>query len=611
MLWAAIALPELPLSAVFRAGDEGPCAVFDGPENRPQLIAVNAAAAALGIRPGHAPAAAHALSAELRLRRRDTAAETALLEGLAAWAYGFSGMVALAAPDALLLEVGASLRLFRGWPALERRLREGLDELGHAHRLAMAPTPLGARVLADVADGTAVSDEGRLLTALGHVALGQAHLPDKTVAALAAMGLRRLRDLFRLPRPELARRVGDAVLAHLDRLRGSAADPRPLYRPPDRFASRIEFDREMDSTEALLFPLLRLTRELAAFLLARDGGVQQFELVFEHELHAQGSIDGTDIPTHSRQPTVGAAHGCDRGLAAHTSPPQARHPTGTTAGAHRMRDRVASVSPGDRDTPKLRGRSHGQLLQEAREPAPQILTHDGTIGSVTRIPVGLLEPVRAAEALFEFARGRLERIALPAPARAITLRADALPPFVPARRDLFDIRPGAGLDWPTLAERLRARLGDRAVRGFAIHPDHRPERAWREQQHPHPHRAGLGPPSRNASGTPRPSTPGARSHAPTTTQADPTVNAGATAASPLPHAIDPRPRPVWLLPRALPLRGQVARLLAGPERIETGWWDGYDVRRDYYVAELATGQRAWLYREAGGGDDWMLQGWFA
>src|SRR5690606_29962064 len=122
----------------------------------------------------------HALSSGLRLRRRDVAAEAGLLEGLAAWAYGFSGMVALDAPDAVLLEVGASLRLFRGWPALERRLREGLDELGHAHRLAMAPSPLGARVLADVADGTAVNDEGRLATALGHVVLAQARLPDKT-----------------------------------------------------------------------------------------------------------------------------------------------------------------------------------------------------------------------------------------------------------------------------------------------------------------------------------------------------------------------------------------------------------------------------------------------
>ena len=520
MLWAAIVLPGLSLSAVFRAGDEGPCAVFDGPENRPHLVSVNAEAAASGVRPGQAPAAAHALASGLRLRRRDAAAEARLLEHLAAWAYGFSGMVALLAPDALVLEVGASLRLFRGWPALERRLREGLDELGHAHRLAAAPTPLGARVLADVADGTAVNDEARLLTALGHVAVADAHLPEKTVAALAAMGLRQLRDVVRLPRPELARRIGREALEHIDRLRGSLADPRELYRPPDRFAARIEFDSEIETTQPLLFPLLRLTRELAAFLLARDGGVQTFELVIEHEQQVQ---DG------------------------------------------KLAVRVQAEG-GDR--------------------------------TLTRVPIGLLEPVRAAEALFEFARGRLDRLELPAPARALSLHADALPPFVPTRRDLFDIRPGAGLDWPQLAERLRARLGDKAVRGFALHPDHRPERAWRS--HDAVGADGRGGSARSDAGR---HAAGARHGG----SGSDTRGDGGRSDDPL------RPRPIWLLPRPLPLRGRVARLVSGPERIETGWWDGYDVRRDYYVADLASGQRAWLYREVGdtASDDWMLQGWFA
>jgi len=534
MLWAAIALPELSLSAVFRAGDEGPCAVFDGPENRPQLLNANAAAAAFGVRAGQTPAAAHALAGGLRLRRRDRAAEAKLLEHLAAWAYGYSGMVALLPPDALLLEVGASLRLFRGWPALERQLREGLTELGHAHRLAAAPTPLGARVLADVADGTAVNDEGRLLTALGHVAVGAAHLPEKTVAALTAMGLRQLRDVVRLPRPELARRVGREALEHIDRLRGSLADPRELYRPPDRFTARIEFDSEIETTQPLLFPLLRLTRELAAFLLARDGGVQTFELLIEHEQQTQ----------------------------------------------------------------------EGKL-------AVRVQAEGGT-RTLTRVPIGLLEPVRAAEALFEFARGRLERLELPAPARALALEAKALPPFVPTRRDLFDIRPGAGLDWPQLAERLRARLGDKAVRGFALHPDHRPERAWRTCAAIAATRAGSS--ARTAastrSGSGRTSN-NARNDNDRTNNNARTVSIGTDAPSDSSrHDNNLRPRPIWLLPRPLPLRGHVARLVSGPERIETGWWDGYDVRRDYYVADLSSGQRAWLYREVGG-DDWMLQGWFA
>ncbi|HJS39615.1 MAG TPA: DNA polymerase Y family protein, partial [Burkholderiales bacterium] len=48
-------------------------------------------------------------------------------------------------------------------------------------------------------------------------------------------------------------------------------------------------------------------------------------------------------------------------------------------------------------------------------------------------------------------------------------------------------------------------------------------------------------------------------------------------------------------------------LLAGPERIESGWWDGGDVRRDYYVAECE-GALGWIFRAC---DGWFLHGLFA
>ena len=70
-------------------------------------------------------------------------------------------------------------------------------------------------------------------------------------------------------------------------------------------------------------------------------------------------------------------------------------------------------------------------------------------------------------------------------------------------------------------------------------------------------------------------------------------------------------RPGWLLPRPIPLRDP-SRVLAGPERIESGWWDGGEVRRDYYLVETRGGQRAWAFRAAGEQDGpFMLHGWFA
>ncbi len=48
----------------------------------------------------------------------------------------------------------------------------------------------------------------------------------------------------------------------------------------------------------------------------------------------------------------------------------------------------------------------------------------------------------------------------------------------------------------------------------------------------------------------------------------------------------------------------------GPERIETGWWRGDDVRRDYYVVETTTGERYWLFQNLMD-ESWHLHGIFA
>ena len=78
------------------------------------------------------------------------------------------------------------------------------------------------------------------------------------------------------------------------------------------------------------------------------------------------------------------------------------------------------------------------------------------------------------------------------------------------------------------------------------------------------------------------------------------------------------PRPLWLAPEAEPLAAGLEAapwiLRDGPERIESGWWDGRDVRRDYFVAENPRGETVWIYRDHRyGADDgeWFLHGYFA
>lgn len=472
MLWACVLLPQLALDAVLRRlpDPSAPLALVGGAAQLRTLHAVNAAAAQAGLAPGMRLTAAHALLPDFAMVEYDPQAESRWQRFLAAWAYRHSSLVSSQWPGCLVLEVRASFQLLGPWPRIEARLREELAALGFTHRLAMAPTPRAARVLAGLRDGLAVSHPGALQELLDNVPVRRAVLPDGAGERLHRMGIRDLRTLRGLPSDSVRRRFGPALQEHLARLYGTADDPLALYAPPDHFDARVELGYEVESHTALLFPLRRLVGDLCTYLSIRDGGVQRFVLRLEHE------------------------------------------------GAH------------------------------------------------TDVDVGLLAAEREPAMLFELTRNRLERVRIPKPVVALRLLARELPPFVPATRDLFDARPQQALPWPQLRERLRARLGDEAVYHVSPAADPRPERAWQRV---------LGDEADIGEAPVRPA------------------------------------RPLWLLPQPIPLRDPRPRIVSGPERLESGWWDGCDARRDYYVLETSQGQRAWAFAPPGERGGWMLHGWFA
>ena len=175
----------------------------------------------------------------------------------------------------------------------------------------------------------------------------------------------------------------------------------------------------------------------------------------------------------------------------------------------------------------------------------------------------------------------LARIVLPAPVVRIELRSGNLRPVTVGSESLW--RPGEqggglGRESPALIERLRARLGSEAVYGLCLVPRHRPEVAWRVAE---------------------PALPGAASPA-------------AFPATPLPPDACGVRRPLWLLrdPEPLPWPCEALQRLEGPERIETGWWDGADVARDYYIACAPSGAEVWVYRERLPPHGWWLHGVF-
>ena len=195
-------------------------------------------------------------------------------------------------------------------------------------------------------------------------------------------------------------------------------------------------------------------------------------------------------------------------------------------------------------------------------------------------------------------REHLDQLLLSAPVDALQLDADTPAALAARSGTLFGDAGSTQEGVDALLERLCARLGAGQVYRVGMAADHRPECATRRL--------------------------GAFAQAP---------------APPHPATVMAAPaRPLWLIdpPQPLaevdgrPYRNGALTLLAGPERIESGWWDGGewrgqsagepvgaaaaavgDVRRDYFIALTPGGSWLWIYRDCRADGGWYAHGVYA
>ncbi len=402
--------------------------------------------------------------------------DAAALQKLCLHAHSFTSFVSIEPPNALLLEIKGSVKLFGSL----QQLHEGLDarwrRLALPARSAIAPSTLAALWLARAGSSSQIEDIELLRQSLAKVPIACTAWDAERLQTLRAMGVTHLGELMRLPRAGLARRLTPALVRDLDIALARQMAPRRAFVRRERFRERCDFETEIEQTAYLEKALEPLIERCAQFLRRRQAGIQALRLKLRHR--------------------EGPATCVQAGLASITS----------------ERRRLSDV-----------------LCQ------------------------------------------KLEQLDLRAPVRGMELISGSLRGLSASSLDVFAGFTGAGSrdSAPQLVERLRARLGEDAVYGVCLIPDHRPEAAWRRV-----HELRLG-----------------------------------AAAGIEEEAIDQKlPRPVWLLSEPLPL--PQPELLHGPERIESGWWDGKGVARDYYVARQPGDVRLWVFQERRS-KRWYVHGIFA
>jgi protein ImuB len=257
------------------------------------IVAVDAAGLAGGLHPGQPLADARALAPALRVLPADPVGDAQALARLAAWCDRYTPLVAIEATESgcgagLWLDVTGCAHLCGGETELLADLAGRLARLGHQARLGLADTPGAAWAAARFLPAVPlpVVAPGGAQAVLAPLPVAALRLPPALVAGLDRLGLRRVGELYPLPRAALARRFGRQLGDRLDQALGALAEPISprLPVPPDE--ARLGFAEPLAHREGLAGGLAALLERLCRRLEEKQQGARRLTLT----LHR---VDGT------------------------------------------------------------------------------------------------------------------------------------------------------------------------------------------------------------------------------------------------------------------------------------------------------------------------------
>ncbi|MFK7864627.1 MAG: DNA polymerase Y family protein [Pseudohongiellaceae bacterium] len=398
---------------------------------------------------------------------------------------------------ALVCEIRSSLSYFGGINPLHEKLKKPIEKAlsaqGHNPHFfyAASPTVSGSLLLARSGQNTLVYQQDNLRSALGKLPIDVLKLSEEQNRRLHNMGIRHLKDIWRLPIDGIRKRFGSEFINLLNKALGKAAEPTQNYLPPPTFSSSYDLPYELENLDRLLPVVDEIIAQLCDFLTRRDLATGHLLFSLNHE---------------KQSPTI--------------------------------------------------------------------------------VEISLRKASRSSTHFLMLIETYFHNLVIPAPVISVKLDVNQFDAFTSQTEALkLDGSLNSSACENSLnqfMEQLKARLGDDYLKSISCVAEHRPEYAS----------ASLGFNKRQET----------NSHSRFRTQ-----------------EVARRPRPLWLLdpPKELVEKNgflyhrKAITILSGPERIETAWWAGPDVRRDYYVAQEASGSRLWIYRERSGERRWLLHGYFS
>jgi protein ImuB len=257
----------------------GLLAVTNAGKGGKRLIAVNAAAAAAGVRPGMLLTDACAIAPQLEAVPHDKRAADAGLARLARWCRRFSPLTAPDGTDGIWLDATGAAHLFGGEAALLESIEKGLAQHGFTARAAMAGTLAAAWALARYSGRDAcVAPPGAERQSLAHLPVRSLNIGASTALLLERLGLRSIGQLYATPRDALRARFGTALADRLDQALGETREARASLPYEPQYAGRLAFPEPMVTLGGIDKAAAILIERVTARLKAHGKAARHFTL---------------------------------------------------------------------------------------------------------------------------------------------------------------------------------------------------------------------------------------------------------------------------------------------------------------------------------------------
>ena len=288
-------MPQLSIDA-FRPNWLADIGIVVLDKNR--VFARSAVAQAAGVQLGMRSSSVQMLLPDAHIKQKDSERESATLHTAALALLQYSPQVVVTEQASILINVGASLRLFGGVRHLCRHVMKTMAALGMHATLGCAATAGAAWLFAhSVAMNVTAKSASASHSRSSKVCLNFKNLSHRLDALpvsllpaaepwlvwLQGIGCHQLGALRQLPRAGLQRRCGKALLHSMDCAYGEATELYQWLEAPPEFKARAELPDRIEHADAILNFARILLLQLCGWLSNRQLAITKFQLQLEHE----------------------------------------------------------------------------------------------------------------------------------------------------------------------------------------------------------------------------------------------------------------------------------------------------------------------------------------